>query len=445
MPLIRHTYPTPLGDMIALLSGDGLCLLEFSAGTRGLDTEIAQVEAARGGPAPPGASTLSARLGVQLAAYFGGRSRRFELPLDLVGTPFQLEAWRALCVIPYGQTRSYAEQARQIGRPSAVRAVAAADGRNKVCVVVPCHRVIGSDGSLIGYGGGVERKRRLLALERSGVPPAAPRNRGAAAPRGFGARGARPQLSSAPAAPHRRVPMRSRRKTMEELLAGRHVVVTSGTGAQGTAVVERLLQAGAHCHVPSRSQTASASATHERLHHRAGVDLTDAAAVDAFYAGVPQLWASVHLAGGFAMAPIAATTRADFLHLIELNALTTLLCCSAAVRALRRGGAGGRIVNVSARPGVEPRRGAGMATYAASKAAVTALTLALAEELKDEHILVNAIAPSTLDTAANRRAMPGADPSAWLAPQAAAEAVLQLIAPANAEVSGAVLPLYARV
>ena len=175
MPLIRHTYPTPLGDMIALLSGDGLCLLEFSAGTRGLDTEIAQVEAARGGPAPPGASTLSARLGVQLAEYFGGRRRRFELPLDLVGTPFQLEAWRALCSIPYGQTRSYAEQARQIGRPSAVRAVAAADGRNKVCVVVPCHRVIGSDGSLTGYGGGVERKRWLLALERSGVPPAAPR------------------------------------------------------------------------------------------------------------------------------------------------------------------------------------------------------------------------------------------------------------------------------
>ena len=173
MPLIRHSYPTPLGEMVALLSDAGLCLLEFSEGTHGLQAECAQVEAARGGPARPGASALSARVGEQLAEYFAGRRRRFELPLDLVGTPFQLEAWRALLEIPYGRTRSYAEQARQIGRPSAVRAVAAANGRNKVSVVVPCHRVIGSDGSLTGYGGGIDRKRWLLALEHDGAPPAA--------------------------------------------------------------------------------------------------------------------------------------------------------------------------------------------------------------------------------------------------------------------------------
>lgn len=230
---------------------------------------------------------------------------------------------------------------------------------------------------------------------------------------------------------------------MAQQLADRHVVVTGGTGALGTAVVDRLLRAGATCHVPSRAAIPAAPA-HDRLKIVGGVDLGDEAAVERFYAGVPALWASVHLAGGFAMAPITDTSRADFLHLIELNALTTLLCCRAAVRALRRSGDGGRIVNVSARPGLEPRHGAGMAAYAASKAAVTALTLALAEELKGERILVNAIAPSTLDTAANRRAMPQADPAAWLAPEAAAEAVLQLIAPANLEISGAVAPLYAR-
>lgn len=144
------------------------------------------------------------------------------------------------------------------------------------------------------------------------------------------------------------------------------------------------------------------------------------------------------------MAPIADATRADFLRMMELNALTVFLCSRAAARAMRATGAGGRIVNVSARPGLDPRHGARMVAYAASKAAVAALTLALAEELKGERILVNAIAPSTLDTAANRAAMPAADPFRWVTPAAAAEAVLQLVSPANVEVSGAVLPLYAR-
>ena len=130
--------------------------------------------------------------------------------------------------------------------------------------------------------------------------------------------------------------------------------------------------------------------------------------------------------------------------MMELNALTVFLCSRAAARAMRRTGEGGRIVNVAARPGLEPRQGARMAAYATSKAAVVAITLSLAEEVKGEGILVNAIAPSTLDTAANRKAMPAADPSKWLAPEAAAEAILQLVSPANREISGAVLPLYAR-
>lgn len=237
---------------------------------------------------------------------------------------------------------------------------------------------------------------------------------------------------------------RGREASVTDLMTGRNVVVTGGTGALGEVVVARLLRAGAICHVPSRRTTSASARKGERLHVASGVDLTDETAVDRYYDAVPGLWASVHLAGGFAMGPVAEATRADVLRMMEANALTALLCSRAAVRAMRRTGDGGRIVNVSARPGLDPRKGARMAAYAASKAAVAAITLALAEELKDERILVNAIAPSTLDTAANRAAMPGADASKWLAPEAAAEAVLQLVSPANREVSGAVLPLYAR-
>lgn len=231
---------------------------------------------------------------------------------------------------------------------------------------------------------------------------------------------------------------------MDEPLAGRNVVVTGGTGALGQVVVDRLLQAGAICHVPSHRAGTASTGEGERLRIVRGVELTDPTAVDRFYDALPGLWASVHLAGGFAMAPIAEATRADFLQMMETNALSAFLCSNAAVRIMRKAGGGGRIVNVSARPALEPRKGARMAAYAASKAAVAAITLALAEELKGERILVNAIAPSTIDTAANRQAMPDADPSKWLAPEAAAEAVLQLVSPANREISGAVLPLYAR-
>jgi O-6-methylguanine DNA methyltransferase len=155
---------TPLGEMLAVASPQGLCLLEF-VGQGGVQRELAQVEAARGGPVQPGDSAVLAQTAHELAEYFAGRRQRFGVPLDLVGTPFQLSAWQALLAIPYGQTRSYAEQARAIGRPSATRAVAAANGQNKVSIIVPCHRVIGSDGSLTGFGGGLPRKHALLVLE----------------------------------------------------------------------------------------------------------------------------------------------------------------------------------------------------------------------------------------------------------------------------------------
>ena len=106
-----------------------------------------------------------ARVADQLTEYFSGKRQTFELELAPRGTPFQLAVWNALLAIPYGDTISYAELARRIGKPAAVRAVGAANGANPIPVIIPCHRVIGSNGTLTGYGGGIERKQWLLALE----------------------------------------------------------------------------------------------------------------------------------------------------------------------------------------------------------------------------------------------------------------------------------------
>ena len=102
----------------------------------------------------------------QLPLYFAGELREFDVPLATAGTPFQQQVWAALREVPYGSTCTYGDLATAIGRPTAVRAVGAANGRNPVCIVVPCHRVVGTDGSLTGYAGGIERKQLLLALER---------------------------------------------------------------------------------------------------------------------------------------------------------------------------------------------------------------------------------------------------------------------------------------
>jgi methylated-DNA-[protein]-cysteine S-methyltransferase len=117
-----------------------------------------------GGPSPQ--NPLLGEALSQLRAYFAGRLREFRLPLSLAGTDFQIRVWRHLQTIPYGETRSYSAIAQAIGRPSAVRAVGAANGANPVPIVVPCHRVIGANGKLVGYGGGLPLKRRLLELER---------------------------------------------------------------------------------------------------------------------------------------------------------------------------------------------------------------------------------------------------------------------------------------
>jgi NAD(P)-dependent dehydrogenase (short-subunit alcohol dehydrogenase family) len=165
---------------------------------------------------------------------------------------------------------------------------------------------------------------------------------------------------------------------------GRHIVITGGTGALGAAVVGALLNAGAICHVPYRNE-AEAQRFQHRGHKNLSLitlgDLSDEGAVNAFYGGIPKLWASIHIAGGFAFATIEKTDKALLMQQIESNLVSAYLCSRAAVSAMRQSGGGGRIVNVAARPALEPRTGASMTAYTASKAGLAGLTQALAEEV----------------------------------------------------------------
>ncbi|MBE0636363.1 methylated-DNA--[protein]-cysteine S-methyltransferase [Candidatus Bipolaricaulota bacterium] len=155
---------TPLGPMLAVANDEGLCLLEF-VDRRMLETQLDHVRSQLDVSLLPGANPLFASVRDQLSEYFAGTRREFDLPLVVAGTPFQKAAWEALRAIPYGQTRSYQEQAEAIERPTAIRAVARANGDNRFAIIIPCHRVIGKDGSLTGYGGGIWRKQYLLELE----------------------------------------------------------------------------------------------------------------------------------------------------------------------------------------------------------------------------------------------------------------------------------------
>ncbi|MGH8232674.1 MAG: methylated-DNA--[protein]-cysteine S-methyltransferase [Rhodanobacteraceae bacterium] len=151
---------TPIGAL--LLLSDGAGLVEIGLPHGGV-TSPPPAEAKAGKPKLHAAAR-------QLDEYFAGKRRQFDLPLRPSGTPFQLEVWGALLAIPYGETVSYADIARRIRRPRAVRAVGAANGANPLAIIVPCHRVIGSHGDLVGYGGGLPAKRWLLALERRHAP-----------------------------------------------------------------------------------------------------------------------------------------------------------------------------------------------------------------------------------------------------------------------------------
>lgn len=228
----------------------------------------------------------------------------------------------------------------------------------------------------------------------------------------------------------------------------KHVVVTGGTGALGTAVVGQLLDGGAFVHIPvfeEKEIERFPYNEHERVQMISHIDLTDEALVKRFYDAVGEVWASIHIAGGFDMSALADTSAEAFEQQFNMNAKTCFLCCREAVRAMRGLGVGGRIVNVAARPGIEPRQGAGMVAYATSKAAVAAMTQALGEELAGEGIWVNAVAPSILDTPANRAAMPDADHAAWPKVEEVAATIVHFASPENGAARGVVAPVYGRV
>ena len=155
---------TPLGSMLAGTTREGLCLLEF-LDRRMLRTQLIRLADHLNCTFVPGPSAVHAQVKTELDAYFAGTLRAFSVPLLTPGSPFQKTVWEALCTVPFGQTYSYGDLARRIGNPRAVRAVARANGDNRIAIMIPCHRIIGADGTLTGYGGGLWRKRWLLRHE----------------------------------------------------------------------------------------------------------------------------------------------------------------------------------------------------------------------------------------------------------------------------------------
>jgi len=221
-------------------------------------------------------------------------------------------------------------------------------------------------------------------------------------------------------------------------LAEKHVVITGAAGGLGPAVVEAMLGAGAICHLPVRAD-GDRLPRHARILAVEGVDLTDETAVVRFYARCPPLWASIHIAGGFKAALIADTSLADLRGQIDVNLATAFLCSREAVRNMRVKAGGGRIVCVSSRAATVAT-GFSVA-YTASKAAVSAMVRSLADEVADDRILVNAVLPGTIDTPANRAAMPDVDHRKWTKPADIAATIAWLVSPAQTVTSGALIPV----
>lgn len=221
----------------------------------------------------------------------------------------------------------------------------------------------------------------------------------------------------------------------------RTVVVTGGTGALGRAVVAKLLARDTDCHVTwkfARELGDFADRDRVTLHE---LDCGDEEQVASFFAGLARVDASIHLVGGFEMAPVAETGLEDFRRMFDLNVVTAFLCCREAIRRMR-GQADGRIVNIAARPALDPT--GGMIAYTTAKAAVASLSRCLAEEVREDGILVNAVVPSIIDTPANRAGMPDADFDAWPKADEVAEAIVYLAGPENTLTSGMLLSVFGR-
>jgi NAD(P)-dependent dehydrogenase (short-subunit alcohol dehydrogenase family) len=228
--------------------------------------------------------------------------------------------------------------------------------------------------------------------------------------------------------------------------SGKQVVVTGGTGALGSTVVGALLAGGASCVVPYVHDAEAQRFPHSgdpNVMLVAVSDLADEAQVAKVYAGLKP-WASIHIAGGFAAGKVAETDKKALMAQIDSNLTSCFLCCRAAVNAMLAAGGGGRIVNVAARPALEWRSGAGMTAYSIAKTGVAVLTVALAEEVAKDGILVNAVAPSIMDTAANRKALPKANFDAWPKVEEVAATIAFLASPDNRVTRGAIVPVYGK-
>lgn len=163
--LVVTQLDSPIGPLFAVASRAGVCLLEF-ADRPAIATQAESVRKRFRGEIVPGTNRHTDRLARELDRYFAGKLARFTVPLAIAGTPFQRKVWDALLAIPMGSTRTYGQIAREVGSTRAPRAVGRANGLNRLAILVPCHRLVQSDGSLTGYGGGLWRKQYLLDLER---------------------------------------------------------------------------------------------------------------------------------------------------------------------------------------------------------------------------------------------------------------------------------------
>ncbi|MEZ4807076.1 MAG: methylated-DNA--[protein]-cysteine S-methyltransferase [Flavobacteriales bacterium] len=171
--IITCTFETPVGAMVLGSFNDALCLCDwpYRRSRKAVDERIQRGLDAH---VRVGSSAVIEEAMIQLEAYFKGTRQTFDLPIRMVGTEFQQRVWKALLDVPYGSTTTYADLTATIAGPTAIRAVASANGANALSIIVPCHRIIGSDGALVGYAGGVPVKRRLLQLERAIAGASAP-------------------------------------------------------------------------------------------------------------------------------------------------------------------------------------------------------------------------------------------------------------------------------
>ncbi len=162
--ILTDTVPTPLGPMVVCSTENGICLLEFRD-HQPKNSEKEVLEKKLNGIVKEGENVYIKQVKQELKEYFSGERRQFDVPLQFIGTAFQQSVWKYLLDLPYGTTTTYMKQALALGNPKAVRAVAAANGQNKIAIIIPCHRVVGTNGKLTGYAGGLERKRWLLDFE----------------------------------------------------------------------------------------------------------------------------------------------------------------------------------------------------------------------------------------------------------------------------------------